>query len=333
MWHHSALPAKGDNPKFNPTWEQAMNVPLKAGYMEAARKEIKILKEMGCWEEVDHQPWMNVLPSTWAFKKKVFPSGLVRKLKGRFCACGDRKIANVDYFSTFAPVVSWTTVCLLLILSVQLSLATKQVNYTSAFVHVNIDKPPNFYQLTPEEKEQSGVYVEMPRGFAKPGKALKLKKSLCGLKQSPCNFFHYLKSKLDAIGFEQALDVDPCLYMSDKVICLVYVDDTLLFAGDMKDIDNMLHRLTHEQGVGLEIEDDVAGFLGVHIECNDVKGEITLTQQGLIERDIDALEFVTYQQLTRSQIKFWDEMRSTVLHLFTRFGRWHALARVWTLLT
>jgi hypothetical protein len=185
--------------------------------------------------------------------------------------------------------VSWTTVRLLLILSVQLSLATKQVDYTSAFVHADTDKPPDFDQLTPEEKERSGVYVEMPRGFAKPGKVLKLKKSLYGLKQSPRNFFHYLKSKLEAIGFEQALDIDPCLFISDKVICLVHVDDTLLFARDMKDIDVMLHRLTHEQGMGLEIEDDVAGFLGVHIERNDVTGEITLTQQGLIERIIDTL--------------------------------------------
>jgi hypothetical protein len=27
-----------------------MNGPLKDGYMEAARKEIKTLEEMGCWE-------------------------------------------------------------------------------------------------------------------------------------------------------------------------------------------------------------------------------------------------------------------------------------------
>jgi hypothetical protein len=53
---------------------------------------------------------------------------------------------------------------------------------------------------------------------------------LYGLKQRLSSFFHYLKSKLKAIGFEQALDVDPCLFISDKVICLVCVDDPLLFA-------------------------------------------------------------------------------------------------------
>ena len=96
---------------------------------------------------------MNVLPSKWALKKKVFPSGLVPKLKARFCARGDRQIENDDYFSTYAPVVSWTTVRLLLILSVQLSLEMKQVDYTSAFVHAEIDKPPNFDTMSEEEQE------------------------------------------------------------------------------------------------------------------------------------------------------------------------------------
>jgi hypothetical protein len=288
-WHPQALAAKGEDPEFNPTWEQAMNGPLADGYKEAARKEIEILKKMGCWEEVDREPWMNVLPSTWAFKKKVFPSGLVRKLKARFCARGDRQIENVDYFSTYAPVVSWTTVRLLLILSVQLSLETKQVDYTSAFVHAEIDKPPNFDTMSKEEQERTGVYVEMPRGFLQKGKVLKLKKSLYGLKQSPRNFFHHLKSKLERVGFEQAIDIDPCLFISDKVICLVYVDDTLLFARDMKDIDNVLSKLVNEQGMGLEVEDSVAGFLGVHIKRDEKTSKVTLTQPGLIERIVDAL--------------------------------------------
>ncbi len=38
----------------------------------------------------------------------------------------------------------------------------------------------------------------------------------------------------------------------------------------------------------LEVEDSVAGFLGVHIDRNEQTGEITLTQGGLIDRIIDA---------------------------------------------
>ena len=127
------------------------------------------------------------------------------------------------------------------------------------------------------------------RGFTEPGKVLKLKKSLYGLKQSPRNFFNFLKSNLEKIGFEQVTEIDPCLFVSDKVICLTYVDDTLLYARDMKDIDEVLDKLVNQQKMALEVEDDVAGFLGVHIKSDPLTGTVELTQKGLIERIVDAL--------------------------------------------
>ena len=303
-WHHRALAAKGEDPEFNPTWEQAMNGPLADGYWEAARKEIDTLIAMGVWEVVERKPWMNVLPAVWAFRKKVYPSGLVRKLKARLCVGGHRQKEGKDYWSTFAPTVSWTTVRLLLILSVQMQLATRQVDYTAAFVHADIDKPPNYEEMSDEEKEKWGVFVEMPRGFVadgqqlvrasnagpqKGGQVLRLKKSLYGLRQAPRNFFLHLRNKLEAVGFQQATEIDPCLFISDKVICLVYVDDTLLFAREMSDIDEVLRQLVDEQGMALEVEDDVAGFLGVHIAKDEKTGELELTQRGLINRIVEAL--------------------------------------------
>jgi hypothetical protein len=59
-----------------------MNGPDAEGYMEAAKKEIHTLKKkMDAWEIVDCKDWMNVLPSTWAFKCKRYPDGMVQKLK------------------------------------------------------------------------------------------------------------------------------------------------------------------------------------------------------------------------------------------------------------
>jgi len=138
----------------------------------------------------------------------------------------------------------------MLVLSTILGLSTHQVDYTAAFVHA------------PMEED---VYVDMPRGFSEPGKVLKLKKSLYGLRQSPRNFFQHLKGKLEKIGFESAEDVDPCLFISDRVICLVYVDGTLFYSPDPKYIDDVIRKLEAE-GMDLEEEDNVAGFLGVHIE-------------------------------------------------------------------
>jgi hypothetical protein len=136
---------------------------------------------------------------------------------------------------------------------------------------------------------EEDVYIDMPRGFSKPGKCLKLKKSLYGLKQSPRNFFQHLKGKLEDIGFESAEDVDPCLFISNKVICLVYVDDTLFYSPKPEYIDDVIRQL-RERDMDLEEEGNVAGFLGVHLECNEEDGSIKLTQVGLIKRIIDALD-------------------------------------------
>ena len=129
-WTPTALAAKG-NDADTPTWEQAMNGPNAEGFWEACKVEYNTLIKKECWDIVKKQSWMNVLPGTWAFKIKRYPDGLVKKLKARFCARGDRQIEGVDFFDTFAPVVNWTTVRLLLILTAQLGLATKQVDYTA----------------------------------------------------------------------------------------------------------------------------------------------------------------------------------------------------------
>jgi len=289
-WMNPMIFGAKANSEDAPTWEQAMNGPDREGYWKACEKEIKTLGEdKDAWDVVKREPWMNVLPSTWAFKCKRFPDGMIRKLKARFCCRGDRQIEGVDYFETFAPVVNWTTVRLMLILSIVLGLATRQVDYTAAFVHAPIDKDPDWDNLSKEEQNRRGVYLEMPRGFTEPGKVLKLKRSLYGLKQSPRNFFQHLKGKLEGIGFESARDVDPCLFISDKVICLVYVDDTLFYSPRQEYIDDVVRKL-EEEGMDLETEDDVAGFLGVHIERNDKNGTIKLTQKGLIKRIIETLE-------------------------------------------
>ena len=66
---------------------------------------------------------MNVLPSTWAFKVKQFPEGMVWSLKAWICARGDCQIENVDFFDTFAPVGCWTTIWLMLVMVIKMKLS------------------------------------------------------------------------------------------------------------------------------------------------------------------------------------------------------------------
>jgi Reverse transcriptase (RNA-dependent DNA polymerase) len=243
-WTHPFYLSARANSEDNPTWEEAMNGPDRAGYWKSMEKELQTLDdEKRSWDVVMQEPWMNVLPSTWAFRCKHYPDGTIRKLKARFCARADKQIEGVDYFDTFAPVVNWTTVRLMLVLSIILKLATKEVDYTAAFVHADIDRDPNWDNMTEEERQRSGVYVRMPRRFSQPGKVLKLNKSLHGLKQAPRNFFLHFKAKLERISFTSMTYIDPCLFISQHVICLVYVDDTLFYSPKEEYIQAVIEQL------------------------------------------------------------------------------------------
>ena len=242
--------------------------------------EINTLEELDTYDIVPREEVgeATILDSTWAFKTKRYPDGRTGKHKARICVRGDQQENGYDYFDTYAPVVSWNTVRLLLILTATLGLHTKQVDYTLAFCQAKLDprEPP--------------IYVEMPRMFEKPGHVLSLKRSIYGMRQSPLNFFLNLKEGLEQRGFRQS-ELDPCLFSNGMVICLCYVDDCLWYAKSEKDIDDVIENLKHPGDKSmiqfiLNEEDDVAGFLGIHF--NKVKGidgkicEIELTQVGLI---------------------------------------------------
>ena len=280
--HPLALAAKVADAD-NPRWYEATNGENSEGFWDAMWVEVVTLLKMKAWEQVKRVEGMNVVRTTWAYKIKRFPSGLLRKLKARFCVRGDTQKEGIDYFESFAPVVSWSTVRLLLILMVVNNLCSAQVDYLAAFCQAPID---------------TNVFIDLPKGWErlnkmglpvkfKPGHVLKLKRSLYGLVQSPKNFFKHLKGNLEKSGFKQSQH-DPCLFISEKVICLVYVDDCLFFSKHQHDIDTAIEKIK-DTGMDLEKEDDAAGFLGVDIQRDDKAGTVNLTQKGLIKKVIQAL--------------------------------------------
>eukprot|EP00957_Ditylum_brightwellii_P192229 14632384-Ditylum_brightwellii.AAC.1 len=166
----------------NPTFTQAMNGPDADGFRDAMNTEMGTLDGMESWIIVRRTYDINILGLTWLFKVKHFPKGTINKLKALLCVRGDQEIDRVDMFNTYALDVSFSTVRLILILSIFLGWATAQINYTAAFINASVDEE---------------VYEEMPRGYCKEGHMLKLQRSLYGLKQSPRNFFKPLLEKLN----------------------------------------------------------------------------------------------------------------------------------------
>ena len=130
---------------------------LAQQFEETTHEEIDTLGKFQAWTKVKRRLDMNVIKSTWAFKVKRFPNGLIRKFKARFCVRGDMQIEGVDFDESFAPVVNWITVRTLL--SQLLNLSTAHIDYTAPFL---------------QAESNEDAFGEMPKGFKGEGFMLKL---------------------------------------------------------------------------------------------------------------------------------------------------------------
>jgi hypothetical protein len=122
-------------------------------FLSDMAKEIAELKAHGTWTIVHKESMRkgaNLLPSTWALKIKRYPYGTMQKNKARFCVRGDKQIAGVDFFESYAPVAAWLTVQMVMNLAIQRGWATRQVDFLNAFVQATLNEE---------------VYVELPEMF------------------------------------------------------------------------------------------------------------------------------------------------------------------------
>jgi Reverse transcriptase (RNA-dependent DNA polymerase) len=145
------------------------------------------------------------------------PDGTPYCYKAWICVCGDSQIAEIDFFETYAPVVQWSTIRILLSTVLTEGWHTQQVDYTTAFAQAELNEE---------------TYVEYPRFFEyKKGEdyVLRLKKNLYGLRQAPQTFYKKLKQGLRECKWVQS-KTKACLFLKPGVLCVVYVDDTIIGA-------------------------------------------------------------------------------------------------------
>jgi hypothetical protein len=98
---------------------------------------------------------------------------------------GDQQKGHFDRNTTYAPVVEWSTVRLLLILSVQHNLPTVSIDFKNAFVQSSLPEP---------------IYVRLPWGYGKglEDQVLEVHKSLYGDRRAPQLWYKFLKSHLES---------------------------------------------------------------------------------------------------------------------------------------
>jgi hypothetical protein len=254
------------------SYDQAIHDVDHDKWMKSAMDEITALTEKETWVEVPHsEATSRIIPGTWVFRRKRSPDGTVKKHKGRYCVRGDLQDGK---FETFAPVVSWSTIRTVLILSLVLEWELVCVDFSNAFVQAKLKEP---------------VYIHLPRGFRsnKNGPTcLKLLKSLYGLSVAPRLWFEKLCGALLEDGFTQS-EHDKCLFLKKHMIIFLWVDDCGICSKEMADIDAFIKRLK-QKGFELTKDEAFSEYLGINFVRDNKRKTITMTQPGLIKKVIAA---------------------------------------------
>ena len=200
-------------------------------FLAAMITELRAHIDRGHWKLLKRSkkpPDVKTIQMVWSFKRKRRPDGSLLKHKARVCVNGAMQKHNVNYWQTYSPVVRWSTIRLMLALSLTEKLIARQVDFVLAYPHADVE---------------TEIYLELPAGYEQflPPNAnprdyvLLLIKNVYGLKQAGRTWFQFLQQHLIQRGYTPS-EHDPCLFSNGTTVLIVYVNGILLFGKDKADM-------------------------------------------------------------------------------------------------
>ena len=213
------------------SYREAMSSTKVTFWQKGIDKELASQHKNNTWKLVPRSQASNILTSRCVFGVKQLPdeSGkLVETAKGRLVARGFQQVEGLDYTETFAPVVKFTTIRLLLALVAHFNLELHQMDVVTASLNGDLDED---------------MYMEQPEGCidkAQLDSVCKLLKAIYGLKKAHRQWHSKIDEFLIAeLGFKTTCS-DPCLYIRRQsnvtMIIALYMDDLLLAGSDLEAI-------------------------------------------------------------------------------------------------
>jgi hypothetical protein len=136
-------------------FHQAMQEDDREEFIAAMIKELEDHTKNNHWVLVarDKIGDMPTIKAIWSFKRKRRPDGSLLKHKARLCAHGGMQVYGVNFWDTYAPVVNWISIRMMLTLSVIHKLYTTSIDFTLAFPQADADVE---------------IYMEIPIGCEVP---------------------------------------------------------------------------------------------------------------------------------------------------------------------
>ena len=105
----------------------------------------KLLK----WSEVPRG--IDVIPSVWSMRcKQNFTTNDITKYKAWLNIHGGKQVYGMNYFETYAPVVTWFAVRLMIVFTIVFGWSLRQIDFVQAYAQAPIE---------------TDMYIELPQGI------------------------------------------------------------------------------------------------------------------------------------------------------------------------
>ena len=193
--------------------EVAFAQPDRDKFIGAMDKELKQHSKLKHWRIV-HKSQVprntKPIPMVWTLRRKRDLAGGILKWNARLCEGGHRQVYGDTYWSTFAPVVSWRTICCIFVLALLLRWHMRSINFIMAYT---------------QAKVKTDIYMTLPKGTTIPNinpskHFLQLQQNLYGLKDGQTTWHEHIKKRLQERGFVPS-KVDPCLFIKGSVLLVL----------------------------------------------------------------------------------------------------------------
>ncbi|CAI7748200.1 unnamed protein product [Closterium sp. NIES-54] len=244
--------------------ESASASPPSVGAMDA---ETASWKSTGTYVDEVPPPGANIVDDMWIFRVKR-PPGSPPVFKARYVARSFSQRQGVDYFQTFSPTRTMTTLRGLLHVASQRDYELHSLDFSTAFLQGSLHEE---------------IWLHRPPGFTESfpaGTQWSLRRPVYGLRQAPREWHDTLRTALAALGFALA-SADPSLFLRTDTslppfFVLVYVDDLIIATADSEALTLMKPEL--QKGYTCTDVGELHSHLGLQITRDRARRTITLTQ-------------------------------------------------------
>lgn len=155
------------------SYEKATRGSDAAQWVRAIEEELRAHETNNTWSIVRKEPNMKTIDLKWVFRVKMDPNKKTQRFKARLCARGFMQKRGIDYTETFAPVVQYDSLRVLLAMVTEKDLELLQFDVQTVFLYGEL---------------KEDIFMEVPEGLnietaIEEISVCKLNKSIYGLKQ------------------------------------------------------------------------------------------------------------------------------------------------------